>query len=248
MSWQSAIVKNPNKDRDGYDYMGVLVQPWPMYFQKGEAHLYLKKSSVPGSYSGIEKWRNELGWSWAPAKIVMSDPNNFFQSNDVNFTSTLGTNWRLTRQPITAGAAGGSVARNGSLRIVTTPGTAQVYLDDKFRGSSSEREGVLLVDDLKPGDYKLRIALSGYKENMQSVTVVSDKSSTVTVSLVAQGPKPLGKDEVGDLLKNGVPKTRIMGMISQYGVDFDLSNEIEQQLRSVGADSDMLLVIARNKK
>jgi PEGA domain-containing protein len=247
MAWQSAIVKNPNKDRDGYDYIGVLVQPWPMYFQKGEAHLYLKKTTTPGSYTGIEKWRNELGWSWAPAKIVMADPSNFFQTNQVTFTSALGTNWRLTREAVST-ATGASPARSGSIRLVTQPGSAQVYLDDKFKGSSSEREGVLVVDDLKPGDYRLRVSLSGYKEQGQTVTVTSDKVSTITVSLAAEGPKPLGKDEVQDLLKNGVPKSRIMGMIGQYGVDFDLSGDVEQQLRAVGADSDLLLVIARNKK
>ena len=39
-----------------------------------------------------------------------------------------------------------------------------------------------------------------------------------------------------------------MGLIKQYGVDFALTNDLEQNLRTVGADSDLLLAIAKSKK
>ena len=39
-----------------------------------------------------------------------------------------------------------------------------------------------------------------------------------------------------------------MGLVKEYGVDFVLTNEAEQNLRTVGADSDLLLAIAKAKK
>src|SRR5262249_29186412 len=104
MNRQRAIVKNPNHERDGYDYIGAPVQLSPLYFQKGEANLYLKKTSSIGIYDALEKWRSNLGWTWAPARITLHDPNSFQQSNKIDFASSLGTEWTLARQPVSGGA------------------------------------------------------------------------------------------------------------------------------------------------
>jgi hypothetical protein len=37
-------------------------------------------------------------------------------------------------------------------------------------------------------------------------------------------------------------------MVEQYGVDFALTEEAEKRLRDAGADSNLLLAIARAKK
>ena len=62
------------------------------------------------------------------------------------------------------------------------------------------------------------------------------------------GPPALGLKEVLDALNNRVPKPRLLALISQYGVDFALNEDTERQLREAGADSDLLLAIAKAKK
>jgi hypothetical protein len=62
------------------------------------------------------------------------------------------------------------------------------------------------------------------------------------------GPPALGLKEVLDALNNRVPKPRLLALINQYGVDFALNEDIERQLREAGADSDLLLAIAKSKK
>jgi hypothetical protein len=249
MNWQSAIVKNPNRDHDGYDYIGVLVEPWPLYFKKGEAHLYLKKTSTPGAYEGIEKWRNNLGSAWAPARVTLRDINNFAQSNQINFATPLGTDWNLARKS-TAGVTVASLngPQTSTLKVIAQPGGIQVYVDDKFKGSTSEKEGVLVVENLQPGSSKVRLSQKGFVDFTQNVTLTAGETAKLETNLAAEGPKPLGEPEIEEALKNGVPKTRIMGLIREYGVDFVLTNESEQSLRTVGADSDLLLAIAKSKK
>jgi hypothetical protein len=249
MNWQSAIVKNPNRDHDGYDYIGVLVEPWPLYFKKGEAHLYLKKTSTPGAYEGIEKWRNNLGSAWAPARVTLRDINNFAQSNQINFPSPIGSEWNLARKS-TVGVTVASLngPQTATLKVIAQPGGAQVYVDDKFKGSTSEKEGVLVIENLQPGSSRVRLSQKGFVDYTQNVTLTAGETAKLETNLAAEGPKPLGEPEIEEALKNGVPKTRIMGLIKEYGVDFVLSNEFEQNLRTVGADSDLLLAIAKAKK
>jgi len=134
-----------------------------------------------------------------------------------------------------------------TLRVTTQPGQAQVYLDDKFRGSTSEKEGVLLID-LPPGTYRLRISYLGYKDWAGEATLAGGETRTVEARLVAAGPKSMTVEEVEEALKSGVAKSRLMGFVTDYGVDFALTDEIEQRLRAVGADSDLLLAIAKAKK
>jgi len=60
------------------------------------------------------------------------------------------------------------------------------------------------------------------------------------------GPPPLRLQEVLDALQKQVPKSRLEVLITKYGVDFQLTDDIEKQLREAGADSDLLLDIAKS--
>jgi hypothetical protein len=62
------------------------------------------------------------------------------------------------------------------------------------------------------------------------------------------GPPALGLKEVLDALQSNVPKARLLALIEQYGVDFALNEDVERQLREAGADSELLLAIAKAKK
>jgi len=61
------------------------------------------------------------------------------------------------------------------------------------------------------------------------------------------GPPALTLAELENALAN-LPKKRVAEMVDQYGVDFDLTDEAEKRLRDAGADTNLLLAIARAKK
>ena len=134
------------------------------------------------------------------------------------------------------------------LKIVSQPGSVQAYVDDRFKGVTSEGEGVLIVENLAPGGHRIRLGLPGYKEWRQEVTLTAGDTVEVTAKLVSAGPAPLTLDEVDEALTNGVPKKRVIALVTQFGVDFALTEEVEQRLRKDGADSDLLLLITKSKK
>jgi hypothetical protein len=134
------------------------------------------------------------------------------------------------------------------LSVETRPGNVQVYLDDAFKGLTSDREGRLRIEDLAPGAHRVRMNVIGYKEAAQTVELKAGETATVEAKLEPAGPKPLELGEIEEALANGVPPKGITKLVNQYGVDFALTKEIEQRLREKGADSGLLLAIATGKK
>lgn len=134
------------------------------------------------------------------------------------------------------------------LNLQTQPGGVQVYVDDKFKGETSEQEGRLVVEKLEPRSHRLRLRLPGYKEWNHEVTLAAGETLPVSAKLEPAGPKPLSVEEVEEALTNGISPKRMTALVKQFGVDFALTPEAEQRLREKGADSDLLLAIATNKK
>lgn len=62
------------------------------------------------------------------------------------------------------------------------------------------------------------------------------------------GPAPLTRAEILEALNKGVPAPRLSSLVGQFGVDFALTDEAEQTLRAAGADANLLLAIAKNKR
>jgi hypothetical protein len=133
------------------------------------------------------------------------------------------------------------------LNLLSQPGGAQFYVDDEPRGITSA-EGRLALKALAPGSHRLRVFLVGYKEWMQTVNLIAGESKSIEANLQPAGPKPLALTEIQDALKNGLSNAKVTALVKQYGVDFALSDEVEQQLRAAGADGDLLLAIAKSKK
>jgi len=80
--------------------------------------------------------------------------------------------------------------RTGGLIIKTTPGEAQIYLNDEPRGMTSP-EGEIRLPELQPGSYKLRVSMLGYQSYEQSQTVTAGDSQTVYVTLLQRGQTPV---------------------------------------------------------
>jgi TPR repeat protein len=136
---------------------------------------------------------------------------------------------------------------SADLKIVTNPASAQVYVNDEFKGTSSA-EGVLVIGKLAKGKYHVRVSLAGFNDWARDIELVPGSPSTVEASLQHAGPPPLSLQDVTGLLKGGISRVRAATLVKERGVDFALNDSIEQQIRSAGGDSDLLLVIATSKR
>jgi hypothetical protein len=70
------------------------------FFKKGEAHIYLSRTSAAGVYEGREKWKSLIRSSWSGARFYLKDVGQLVQSNNIGFSTPLGSDWTLLRQPI----------------------------------------------------------------------------------------------------------------------------------------------------
>src|ERR1700687_5046284 len=60
-------------------------------------------------------------------------------------------------------------------------------------------------------------------------------------------PRPLSAADVEHGLKSAVPNARMAALVKQYGVDFDLTHTVEDELRSAGASDNLILQIGRSR-
>jgi len=60
-------------------------------------------------------------------------------------------------------------------------------------------------------------------------------------------PRPLSAADVEHGLKSAVPNARMAALVKQYGVDFELTHTVEDELRSAGASDNLILQIRRSK-
>ncbi len=131
------------------------------------------------------------------------------------------------------------------LRVSSHPGGAQVYLDDMFKGQTGENGDLQL--EASPGEHVLRVDLADYKEWKGKVTIAGEHTEQ-KVDLVKRGPEPLSVDEIDQALSQGMTPARCGALVKQYGVNFAMTPDIDKRLRDKGADSDLLVTIAENKR
>lgn len=80
------------------------------------------------------------------------------------------------------------------LEILSTPGSASVYVDDEPMGTTSP-DGRLKLTRLAAGEHKVRIAHAGFRDIEQTTQLVPGKSSTLFASLVpVQAQNPLAPE------------------------------------------------------
>src|ERR1700680_1535939 len=60
-------------------------------------------------------------------------------------------------------------------------------------------------------------------------------------------PRPLSAADVEHGLKSAVPNARMTALVKQYGVDFELTHTVEQELRSTGASDNLILQIRHSR-
>ena len=74
----------------------------------------------------------------------------------------------------------------GVLMIESNPGQSQVYIDDGPVGSTSQA-GRLKLSHLAAGQHRVRIALNGYQDHEETVTLSEGQVSTVAATLQQSG-------------------------------------------------------------
>ena len=60
-------------------------------------------------------------------------------------------------------------------------------------------------------------------------------------------PRPLSAADVEHGLKSAVPNARMAALVKKYGVDFELTDAVKQELRSAGASDNLILQIGRSR-
>jgi hypothetical protein len=83
----------------------------------------------------------------------------------------------------------------GALLIKSTPGGAQVYVNDKPMGVTGAN-GELCVRPLSPGEYKVKVTLAGYQDYAQTVSVEAGQPLIVTTILTTLQKHLVGKFRV----------------------------------------------------
>lgn len=96
-TWRTAITRNPNAASDGFEFIGILIQSLP-FFKNGEIHLLLNRTAAPGEYTGKEKWKRLWVAWWETASFEITDDYHLVQTNNINFATPLGSEWRLLRE------------------------------------------------------------------------------------------------------------------------------------------------------
>jgi tetratricopeptide (TPR) repeat protein len=89
----------------------------------------------------------------------------------------------------------------GKIKVTSIPSSTKVYINNTYKGTTP-----LTVDQLKPGDYQLKLSKDGYQDWSKKVTVVISKTNTLSVSLIAI-PKPT--PVYGQLSVNSTPAAQV---------------------------------------
>jgi Protein kinase domain/PEGA domain len=85
------------------------------------------------------------------------------------------------------GADRATIVLNGArLLLNTTPGAAEVYVDDVLRGASDATRGKLLIDGLTAGLHGVRVLKEGYNEYRINVSLEEGRQTDLQVALPAR--------------------------------------------------------------
>jgi tetratricopeptide (TPR) repeat protein len=87
------------------------------------------------------------------------------------------------------------------IKVTSTPSFAKIYLNDTYKGTTP-----LTINQLKPGDYQLKLSKEGYQDWSKKVTIVTSKTNTFSISLIAI-PKPA--PVYGQLSINSTPAAQV---------------------------------------
>src|SRR5712671_6429822 len=72
-------------------------------------------------------------------------------------------------------------------------------------------------------------------------------STAARTTRIPNASRPLSAADVEHGLKSAVPNARMTALVKKYGVDFELTGAVKQELRSAGASDNLILQIGRSR-
>src|SRR6266404_5285045 len=72
-------------------------------------------------------------------------------------------------------------------------------------------------------------------------------STAARTTRIPNASRPLSAADVEHGLKSAVPNARMAELVKKYGVDFELTGAVKQELRAAGASDNLILQIARSR-
>jgi len=72
-------------------------------------------------------------------------------------------------------------------------------------------------------------------------------SAAARTTRTPNASRPLSAADVEHGLKSAVPNARMAALVKKYGVDFELTGAVKQELRSAGASDNLILQIGRSR-
>src|SRR5580700_7373556 len=78
-----------------------------------------------------------------------------------------------------------------------------------------------------------------------SATLLAFLAVAVVCAPAAQSGKSLGQQEVIELLEGGVQSSRVSSIIDDRGINFKLTDAIEQRVRDAGGADDVVAALRR---
>src|ERR1700675_3894854 len=80
-----------------------------------------------------------------------------------------------------------------------------------------------------------------------SILLCMAGSSAARTTRTPNAFRPLSAPDVEHGLKSPVPNARMAALVKKYGVDFELTGPVKQELRSAGASDGLILQIGRSR-
>src|SRR5260370_23588341 len=80
-----------------------------------------------------------------------------------------------------------------------------------------------------------------------SILLLMVGSSAAQTTRTPNAFRPLSAADVEHGLKSAVPNARMAALVKKYGVDFELTGPVKQELRSAGASDSLILQIGRSR-
>jgi serine/threonine protein kinase len=121
------------------------------------------------------------------------------------------------------------VLSNSRLLLSTTPGGAEVYVDDLLRGTSDSIKGKLLVDGLTAGLHSVRVLKEGFNEYRINVALEEGRQTDLQVAIPARATVAMPASE--DTAASGLDTLR-----------FQSSEEIKTAVLSDETKTAVLIV------
>jgi serine/threonine protein kinase len=135
-------------------------------------------------------------------------------------------------------------AAKTTLVIETSPG-AQVWVDDRLVGVANY-QGRMTIQNSRPGSHSLMVAQTGMKVCSSRVMVRANQANVFAATLTPDQPstnagsKRLTEQDVINLLTAGITPDRVGSIADERGINFKMTPQVENDLRSAGATDDLI--------